>query len=568
MHVERPGRARTAWILALIVALALGLRLASLDRLLPEHREPDAFEVYEMQRVQADPALVKGVNFHERYPWLLAWTLAALPVAHAPADVASEQAEAEHLARAARPFVLVRGAVALLSTLQVLLVYFLARRFVGEGRALVASLLVATSLLQLLFAVQARPHGAHAGIALLALLAALQLSERFSWARLALSALSSAAALATLQLGFSTLPPLALACWLSRGAGRARRLGLALAAPLAAALLALAWYTNRPYVDAQGIHLARAEGGGHTLSFEQMDFLGTWRGARMLFEHDPVLSVLAAGGLLLLLARARPLWRAADEATRRASLVAAGFALPYLLVITIQGEVYERFLIPLLPFLAILAASAAGWIWRAKLARPLVGAALLLALVSSAQFVRLARAPDTWEQAAAFLREHSTPGQRIALFPDNALPLLYSPDSVRAQLEDRAQANVPWVTYQATIPALAPGTRTYEVTSFPAPIALRAKEPDVALMRRWLAEERVDWLVVEFSRRMWRAPLLPSLEEAARAEGELCFTTHGSAEHELELGPAEYQAIERFFARQLAQDALGPQLRVWRITRR
>ncbi len=568
MHEDRSGRARTAWLLALIVALALGLRLASVGRLLPSLREPDAFEVYEMQRAQGDPALVKGVNFHERYPWLLAWTLAALPAAHAPAELAPAEAEERHLALAARPFVVVRTAVALLATLQVLLTFFLARRFVSERLALLASLLVATSLLQLLFSVEARPHGAHAGLALLALIATLQLAERFSLARLSLAVLGSAAAVATLQLGLSTLPPLALACFLAAGRGFARRALVALAAPLVAGALALAWYTNKPYVDAQGIHLASAEGGGHTLFFQLMDFLGSWRGAVMLFEHDPALAALAGAGLLLVLVRARSLWREAQVPTRRALLVACAFALPYTLVITIQGEVYERFLLPLLPFLAILGAHCAGWLWSKRPLRVVPIAALAFGCVSAAQFARLALVPDAFEQAAGWLREHAREGERIALFPDNALPLLYTPASVAAQIVDPAQENVPWVTYQATIPSLAPGTRTFDVRSFPARRALPRNGPDVGSMQQWLADERVDYLVVEYSQRMWRKPILPSLEEAARTRGELVFTSAGAGPRLVEQGALDYQAIERFAWRQLQQRALGPELRIWRVARR
>jgi len=182
-------RKRTLWLLALLVLCALAMRLASAGRLLPHFREPDAFEVYEMQRVQRDPALVKGVNFRERYPWFLAWTLAALPPARAPAELNPTEAQAEHLAAAAEPFLRVRLAVAWLATLQVLLVYFLARRFLPGRGALLATFLVATSLLQLLFSTQGRPHGAHAGLALLALIAALQVAELHSWRRLLLAVL-------------------------------------------------------------------------------------------------------------------------------------------------------------------------------------------------------------------------------------------------------------------------------------------------------------------------------------------------------------------------------------------
>lgn len=562
------GRARTSWILILLVACALGLRLASVGRLLPQDREPDAFEVYEMQRVQHDPALVKGVNFEQRYPWLLAWTLAALPAAHAPQDVSAAQAEERHLATAAHPFVRVRLAVALLATLQVLLTFFLARRFVSERQALLAVFLVGTSLLQLLFSVEARPHGAHAGLALLALIAALQLVEDFGWVRLALAVLTSAAAIATLQLGPSTLPPLFVACLLLRGRRRGLRVALALGAPLAALLLARPWYTSPLSVDAQGIHLASQEGGGHTLSFGVMDFLGSWRGAQMLFEHDPVLALLAGGGILLALAHVRSAWRAAGAATRRALAVASAFALPYALVITVQGEVYERFLMPLLPFLALLGALCAGWIWKLQRARALVLLALGFAALSALQFARLALVPDTFEQAAAWIRRNVDPQSKVVLFPDDSLPLLYSRESVAAQMQDLSARNVPWVTYQATIAALPPGTRTWNVRCFPREMLRLGHAPDEAELRGWLSEEGVEYLVVEYSLHKWNLPVLPALERAASELGQLAFTSQGSAPDPLEQGPTEYQGIRHLALRELRQSALGPELRIWKITRR
>ncbi|MBK7645290.1 MAG: hypothetical protein IPJ19_19985 [Planctomycetes bacterium] len=569
MPPSGPARTRAYWILALIVALALAMRVASAGRMLPELREPDAFEVYEMQRVQQDPALVKGVNFDERYPWLLAWTLAGLPAAHPPATVSATDAEELHLAAAARPFLRVRLAVVLLATLQVLLVFFLARRFLPEPWALVACFLVATSLLQLLFATQARPHGAHAGLALLALIAALQLVERFSLARLALAALASCAAIATFQMGFSTLPPLFVACLFAQGQSLKGRVLCAIIAPLAAILLALLWYTNKPYIDASGIHLASAAGGGHTLFFQGMDFLGALRAARLLFEHDPLLALSAGAGLALLLARARGAWKCADASRRRALLVACAFALPYTLVLTIQGEVYERFLVPLLPFAALLGAGFLAWVWSWRPVRaPVAVAFLALPAVSALQYVRLALVPDSFEQAADWIRHNVDHEAHIALLPDNSLPLLYSREAVQEQMQDRAARNIPWVTYQATIPALPPGTPTWDVRCVPITVTPPSAGPNEGLMRNWLSEERVDYLVVEYSQRMWRKPIIPSLERAASDMGELVFRSSGSPPGLVDVGTMEFQGIHDFAWRQIRQGALGPQLRIWKLNRR
>jgi hypothetical protein len=521
-----------------------------------------------MQRVQHDPALVKGVNFQERYPWLLAWTLAALPAAHPPEEASAADAEQLHLAAAARPFLRVRIAVALLATLQVLLTFCLARRFLPERGALLATFLVATSLLQLLFSTEARPHGANAGLTLLALIAALQLAQGLSLSRLALAVVTSAVAIATFQLGLATLPPLFLACLLVRGRSLGLRTALALLAPLAALALALPWYTNPPYIDATGVHLASAEGGGHTLFFQGMDFLGSWRGAQLLFEHDPALALLAAAGLVLVLLRARGLWRGASAETRRALAVAGAFALPYTLVITIQGEVYERFLMPLVPFVAIFGAVALAALWQRPRARILALVMLALPALSAAQFVRLALVPDAYEQAADWIRHNAPGAAKIALFPDNSLPLLYAPAAVATQMQDISARNLPWVTYQATIPALPPGTPTWNVHCLPRQLVAPRAGSNADTLRNWLADERVEYLVVEHSRRMTNMPLLSSLEQAASELGQLAFTSSGAPPGLIEEGGLEYQSIRRFAWRQIRQGALGPELRIWKITRR
>src|SRR5207247_822796 len=110
----------------------------------------------------------------ERYPMLLTRVLAALPEAHVDANESSTGGEllARSLSAAARPYVQGRVLVLLLSMLLVPLSYAVARRFLQRGPSLVAAFLVATSLLHALFSTQARPHGAHASLALLAVWAA------------------------------------------------------------------------------------------------------------------------------------------------------------------------------------------------------------------------------------------------------------------------------------------------------------------------------------------------------------------------------------------------------------
>ena len=98
-------------------------------------------------------------------------------------------------------------------------------------------------------------------------------------------------------------------------------------------------------------------------------------------------------------------------------------------------------------------------------------------------------------------------------------------------------------------------------------MALPKFGPDVERMRLWLADEKVDYLVVEHSQRMWRKPILPSLEKAASESGTLVFRSTGAPPGLIVQGWMEYQAIEDFAWRQARQGTLGPPLRIWKLRR-
>src|SRR5207253_8251033 len=90
---------KVAALLCAVCLAALALRISGIARLLPHAREPDAFVTYEMQDVRGDPALIEDQNYHDRYPMLIAHTLARLPHPDVPAHVdASADYERAHLA--------------------------------------------------------------------------------------------------------------------------------------------------------------------------------------------------------------------------------------------------------------------------------------------------------------------------------------------------------------------------------------------------------------------------------------------------------------------------------------
>jgi Dolichyl-phosphate-mannose-protein mannosyltransferase len=137
----------------------------------------------------------------------------------------------------------------------------------------------------------------------------------------------------------------------------------------------------------------------------------------------------AMGWPLYLLALAGLGWAVARRGAREAVLLA--FAVPYLLVIVSWSSRFERYAIPLLPCLTLLAAVAlvGGVAWlsaRVRLAPgpwpaiALAGAAAVLlvpALARVTAYHRLLAQPDTRELGAGWIERQVPPGARIALQP-------------------------------------------------------------------------------------------------------------------------------------------------------
>jgi 4-amino-4-deoxy-L-arabinose transferase-like glycosyltransferase len=136
----------------------------------------------------------------------------------------------------------------------------------------------------------------------------------------------------------------------------------------------------------------------------------------------------AMGWPVLLLALAGLVWAIVVRGAREAVLLA--FAVPYLVVIATWSSRFERYAIPLLPSLALLAAAAVvrgidGLATRGRLARPwpgivFAGVVVLLvvpALGRVAAYHRLLARPDTRELGAGWVERRVPRGARIALEP-------------------------------------------------------------------------------------------------------------------------------------------------------
>jgi hypothetical protein len=136
----------------------------------------------------------------------------------------------------------------------------------------------------------------------------------------------------------------------------------------------------------------------------------------------------AMGWPVYVLALAGLVWALAVRGPREVILLA--FAVPYLLVIVTWSSRFERYVIPLLPCFALLAAAtlARGVTWLARRGwltgpRPTVAlaaaGALLLApgLWRVAAYHQLLARPDTRDLGAGWIERQVPPGARIALEP-------------------------------------------------------------------------------------------------------------------------------------------------------
>jgi hypothetical protein len=420
-------RAVLAWLVALLV-LGLALRWPALERNLPCDPEPDAVLVkqalYFDARWRGDELPVAGLN--TQYPPLLGALLASVPgpLRATPAPGPLEQ----QLRDAAQPYRHGRWFSVLFGLALVPLTYAYARRRLEARWALVASFLVATSTLHALYSTQARPHAALTTLLLLALFALVARARSAGVGTVGVgtalgAGCASALAVACLHNGFAILAPLAAVEVLCMR--RARRWFLPTTLLVLLPVVAAAWVSypelfgrgkafefDVPQV-ASNLNLS-----GHLLRIDDFNGAGFGLVLRYLYAHDPALLVLGLVGLALgvraLAMRGRSALFAVGSETW---FVAAVFGIAYLAAIGIYARTFGRFVLPLVPLLALAGAHALRAVFARRGPRALPVLALLLC-VCGATLARVAwvwSQPTTREQFATWARSTCAADTRIAL---------------------------------------------------------------------------------------------------------------------------------------------------------
>jgi hypothetical protein len=557
--VERIG----AWGCVLIVVAAALLRFSGLDRLQPHQPEPDSFLVLqaELLREGRQPDIQQSEKGYYAYPLVLAHVLALVPAAEAnSANVA------EHVAVASSEYVRARWLVAALALLLVPVTWLLARRFVDPLAALLAALLVATSLLHLYFSQQARHHAPQASFALVALLAALQLRSRPTWRGYFVASAMAMLALGTLHSGwFALLPVLAAHSLRRRDAPRAP--WWALAVPIAAC--AAAWFGFYPRSDALTEHGGAYDEGGHTLYLRDLDFSGFATSARILWESEPGLTVLAAIGALWILGGARAAWRAASEDRRRDLLVVLAYALPYAAALAAYKETCDRMLLPLVPFLALLggvAASRAAATVSSALRPVLLASAVAVPVFGALRYATVRGAPDTVEQCSAWIESHVADArERILVSPGLTLPLASDAEALANVGKDHASRQRRWLRHQLDSGALS-GARA--LAPIPGKLLVGADlAKATARLHAFLEESKPAWLVVEVSKYLRVNPLAAELQRWAQTHGSCAATFQGEQEVWRFEPPIDYQDVPHLFLRLSRATSFGPVIEIYRIER-
>jgi len=526
--------------LIVVCALGLTLRLRGIGYLLPTVTQLDgSVIVHQIEVIRAGTASSASDPHAAYYPQLLALVASLLPD---PGRTAPGTARdlAEHLKLASAAWVQARIVSVLLSIWIVPASFFLARRFLSSGWALLAAALCATSLLHVVFSSQERPHGTAATFSLLAVLAALRLRRDASVGAYALVGVASGLAIGSLHYGAFVLCAVVAAVWL-RDEQPKRASAWWILASLAIIALCVRWlypfhFTEgsggiKGFLSPENVNGARALNlSGQPLLLDKFDGTGFISIVSNAWSYDPVIFLTACAGAAFLIARLRRGMSSLDRERRRDLAVVLAYVLPYFLVIGMYAETWERFLMPLIPYLACLGAFGAKSVIarlvermsaaRARAAYSASFAALLpaLALVPAVKVGCVRASPNTLSCAADWIEKNASVADPIVVVPYVDLPLLHA-DAALAENSKRPWSSN-WIRYKMQLTDAEKSGPRYEVYVVPKPRleAMQALTDDpLGYFREYHARYVV---IVTGSEEL---AMLAHAREALRREAELVY---------------------------------------------
>lgn len=464
---RQPLSARDWTILVALTLACLAVRLWGIGHSLPHTKEADAHIALHVERLRQGLDEPDPNNNDNQYPIVLPALLAMTPSSEAPLE--QRTTLQDHLDTAGAAYRETRVEMALFSVLLVPLTFLLARGFVSNGWALFAAALSASSFLTHWFAQQARPHVAASAFMLAAVLAAMRLARGPTLGAYALAAGASALSIGALHNGLATLPPLLVAgviapLWVVHEPARRLYLRLAAVPLLLVAIVAVSFRLFYPYLfrESGGTEFDKplVDGwsltwGDHRIALADFAGRGSFIVIRTLAYYEPALLVLLVVALGVWIARKTPIYRPYERWSD--FWVAAAFAAPYLLAISLFARTFERFVLPLLPYAAAFAAWGLSTFeirtprlrW---LARAVAAAAIVLGASSVARIGVLRTSPDSLELAANWIASQPDAStSRIYCAPQFDLPLARNAESLQPTDGRPAGRFSRWSVYQSRV---------------------------------------------------------------------------------------------------------------------
>jgi 4-amino-4-deoxy-L-arabinose transferase-like glycosyltransferase len=472
----------SGFALLLILALAASLRLQGLGWGLPySYQDPDEQVVlthaFRIAAGHLDPHFFL-------YPSLLFYVIAALlraiSVFYAPHGL-SLISRVSFITNPTPYYLAGRTVVVACGIASVYLSYRLGKETFSSAVGLLAALLLAVDPLHVHYSHVAVTDVPATMFGLLALLLFLRAARLPSARTLLAGALAAGLATGTkYNLGLLIIPG-AIACWyvyrdqpaVHRGAALAAHLGCRVALPMLAAFLVstpfalldlrrfLADFAHQNQIVARG-----------WLGFENVHN-GYWYNlsTNLLGSLGLVLLGLALAGLLLALIR-----------RTQADLILAPYVIVYYLYVSSWHELMDRYLLPIVPLLIVLAVRACLALASSPVRRrtvlvaaaaALLGTATVAPALASVSYLRSLNGPDTRTLAKTWIDRHVPAGSAIALEP-------YGPSLV----------SLSQLRYYAEVGLTPP---SYRICNLPLPLP---GTPDTVARLPYLAAHGIDYVVL------------------------------------------------------------------------